>query len=333
MSYNQSQNTQSGDCGCVEPGSPTQKETINRFRDDYCKEVYELKGKVAELEVKKVSLDNLISEKQCWFVWTERHYRIHRNLSLMITTELLQTGDSIKEGVKNYLGSNKLLADALKKLSKSIKDVKDKTYDLRAAACKLRDCKDDICNCSQIIELLGETPGNCSGGDDKNKKERPQQCNNIKDVLDKLICMPSNLSFDIDSIFKSSLDVAGIQTFSNITSLDGLQTELSDRIKKFEKQVQDTIKQSETDLKSVLDDLVKSKKDLAKTEVDLYGKRSDFEGVRDAVQFYCCAECNCVIDECDCSKRLENCEKDICKICKDVQTSSCPDQQPQPQDC
>lgn len=314
--------TQGKDCGCTELDTPIQKEVINKFRDDYCKELYELKGKVAELEVRKSSLDKLICQKQCWFVWTERHYLIHRNLSLMVSTELVQTNDSIKEGVKNYQASNKNLAEALKKLSKSVKDLTDKTGELRKAACDLEACRDNICNCSQIIELTGEVPDNCKGTERTDKK-RPPECSSVKDVLASLMCMPKNLKFDADSIFKASLDVSGIQTFSNIATLDALQTELSDRIKKFDKQIQDTVKRGDGDLKTALDDLTKSKKDVAKTEVDLYGKRSDFEGVKDAVLFYCCEPCDCVEDKGDCEKRLENCEKEICKICKNVQTGGC----------
>jgi regulator of replication initiation timing len=333
MSYKQTNSgNQSGDCGCIDLDSPTQKDTINKLRDKYCSDLYEWRGKVSELEVKKASLDKMICQKQCWFVWTERHYRIHRNLGLMVTTELVQTNDSIKQGVKNYMDTNKTLADALKKLSKSLKDVKDKTHDLRGAACKLKDCKDDKCNCAQIYELTGEKPeGGCQGnqGNNNSKPDRSSPCSyaDIKKIIDDLICMPKSLSADVDTIFTSSLDVGGIQTFSNINTLDPLQSELSTRIQKFDKQIQDIVKQGDTDLKAILDELTKSKKELAKTEVDLYAKRSDFEGLKDAVVFYCCPNCNCVVTyvtgKNDCEKRLDCCGKDICEICNSVQTASC----------
>src|SRR3954469_8743093 len=111
-------------CGCDEPTSETQIKTINVVRDSYCKEMYATLGDVLQLESKRVKLTKLIDNKTCWFVWTERHYRIYRNLELLVGAKMLQTNDSIKDGIKNYLNVNKTLADSLKKIAKTTKDVK-----------------------------------------------------------------------------------------------------------------------------------------------------------------------------------------------------------------
>jgi len=112
--------------------------------------------------------------------------------------------------------------------------------------------------------------------------------------------------------------VVGIQTFSNSTTLDPLQVELGERIKKIDKGILDVIKRAEGDLKTVLDDMTKTQKDFAKTDVDLYSKRTDFEGIRDAVAFFCCPVCGCLVANIDdCEKRLENCERKICQICNE----------------
>ena len=304
-------------CGCDEPNTETQIKTINVIRDGYCREMYAALGDVLQLESKRVKLIELIKNKTCWFVWTERHYRIYRNLELLVGAKLLQTNDSIKDGIKNYLTVNKTLADSLKKIAKTAKDVKTKMQDLRDMACKLEICMDDTCNCSQMIELTGEIPPSCKDPR-PTLKPPPAECNNIKEHLKKLVCMPKSLVFDIDSISKSSTDVVGIQTFSNITTLDPLQAELGERIKKVDKSILDVIKRMEGDLKSVIDDLTKTQKDFAKTEVDLYAKRSDFEGIRDTVAYFCCPDCGCVRQGAgDCEKRLDNCEQEICKICQD----------------
>jgi len=336
MSYQQQQQEYGKDCGCHEIESPTQKKTINRLRQDYCKEMYFLEGEVEQLQVRQEQLGTLIKEKQCWFVWTEQNYRIHRNLELMIGSELIQTSDSIKDGVKNYLTSNKMLADALKKFTASVKDVRDKMKDFRDAECKLENCKDDPCSCNEMIELTGVVPPNCQGKpQDRGGKPRPPSAcsaDTINKLLDWLFCMPKNLYFDVESLYKSASNTQGIQTFSNIASLDSLQNELVDRIKKFDKQITDNIKRGEADVKSSLDDLTKSRKELAKTDVDLYAKRTDFEGVKDAVKFYCCEACHCVEDEKgDCNKRLHECECKICEICGKVQKAHCGDDEPQKQ--
>lgn len=318
-------NTGGKDCGCgSESTYETQVKTINRLRDDYCKELFGLRGEVVQLEVRKQKLDELIADRQCWFVWNERHYRIFRNMELQEDLELLQVSDSIKEGVKNYVTSNKNLAEALKKLAKTVKDIRTKTIEFQEAAAKLDRCREDVCNCAQMTELTGVPTGNCKGDNSGKTENRDPNCKPeiIIKILDSLVCMPKFLAYDADSLFKSSSDVVGIQAFSNVGGIDALQAELADRIKKFDKQVTDVKKRSETDLKTALDELGKSKKEMAKTKVELYGKRTDFEGVKDAVAFYCCPDCECIKEsDKDCDKRLECCEKKICDLCKDGATT------------
>lgn len=326
MAYKQSQQTpkpttrdERNDCGCVELESPTQKKTINVFRQDYCKELYSLWGEVVKLQERRNKLKTLIRDKTCWFVWTEKNYSIHRNLTVTISSELLQTGDSIKEGVKTYSTSNKNLAESLKKITKTLMEVKTKTEDLREAAFRLNNCLKDPCNCSQLVEL-GIPEEGCKGAAVERKEPQSPPCppEQIKEFFRKLICMPENLVKDVTSVLNSAANTQGIQRFTNTNSLDTFNTELVERIKKFDKQVSENVKRSETDLKTSLEDLIKSKKDQAKTLVELYSKRNDFEGVKDAVKLYCCAPCPCIVDEDDCAPRLQNCEEDICDICSRI---------------
>src|SRR5678816_319304 len=107
-----------------------------------------------------------------------------------------------------------------------MKDVKTKLNDLRDAACKLENCKNDSCNCTQVYILTGERPENCDSNEPAGS--RPAECSDAKDNLDKLICMPKALGFDADSLFKASADVVGIQVFSNIGTLDPLQKALAE---------------------------------------------------------------------------------------------------------
>lgn len=316
MAYNQPQQDQDRDCGCIELDSPTQKKAINVFRETYCRELYELWGNVVQLEERRSKLEGFVKDKTCWFIWTENNYRIHRNLSQTTVSELLQTGDSIKENLKTYDTSNKTLAESLKKLVKSLKDVKTKAGEFQNAAFDLTKCLKDPCNCSQLIEL-GIPEENCKGNPNP-PRERPKGCrpDEIREMFRVLMCMPENLAADATSIYNSAVNTQGIQSFTSVPSLDKLKDELAERIKKLEKQVGDNLKRAEGDIKTSLEDLAKIKKEQAKTHVELYGKRNDFEGVKDAVQFYCCSPCNCVVDEDNCKPRLAKCEEDICRLCK-----------------
>jgi hypothetical protein len=317
-------NVAMGDCGCIDPTSSIQKESISKLREQYCTDMFDLKGKVVKLEVRKESLDQLITDKQCLFVWTERNYRIYRNLGFQTSAELLQTSDSIKEGVKNYLNTNKTLAESLKKLVEAAADISVKTKDLREMARKLKDARADECNCSQMIELTGEVTGNCKGS---KPDPRPAPCDarSVNHILDRLSEMPEYLCEDAKTIYNASADVSGIQKFSNITTLDPLQAGLSDKIKNFDKNLQEIIKRGDADVKTSLADLIKAKQDLAKTDVELYSTRSDFEGVKKAVAFFCCQPCVCVpLTKTNIEKRLDGCADEICKICTNVKITACP---------
>jgi hypothetical protein len=195
-------------------------------------------------------------------------------------------------------------------------DVKTKTEDLRDAAFRLHNCVKDPCNCSQLVEL-GIPEEGCKGAATERKEQKNKGCKpeEIKEFFRKLTCMPENLVKDITSVLNSAANTQGIQRFTNTSSLDGFNTDLVERIKKFDKQVSENLKRSEGDVKTSLEELVKTKKEQAKTLVELYSKRNDFEGVKDAVKFYCCAPCRCIVDEDDCAPRLKNCEEDICNIC------------------
>lgn len=325
MAYNQSQQDQDRDCGCVELDSPTQKKTINVFREDYCRELYTLWGEVVQLQERRDKLEGFVKDKTCWFIWTEKNFRIQRNLALTTVGELLQTGDSIKENLKNYSTSNKNLGESLKKLVKTMKEVKGKAGELQDAAFNLTKCLKDPCNCSQLIEL-GIPEEHCKGGGGNQNKERPRGCRpeDIDAMFKQLMCMPENLAADATAIYNSAVNTQGIQSFTNTPALETMNTELIDRIKKFDKQINDNIKRAEGDVKLSLDDLTKSKKEQAKTHVELYGKRNDFEGIRDAVKFYCCSPCNCVEDDDNCKPRLNKCEDEICELCKSMKEQNSP---------
>jgi hypothetical protein len=330
MAYNQSQEDRDRDCGCIELDSPTQKKTINVFREVYCRELYTLWGEVVQLQERRDKLEGFIKDKTCWFIWTEKNFRIHRNLSLTLGGELLQTGDSIKENLKNYGTSNKNLAESLKKLVKTMKEVKTKAGEFQDAAFSLKKCLKDPCNCSQLIEL-GIPEENCKGSATP-VKERPRGCKpeDIDAMFKELMCMPENLAADATSIYNSAVNTQGIQSFTNTPALESMNNELIDRIKKFDKQVNDNLKRAEGDLKLSQDDLNKSKKEQAKTHVELYGKRNDFEGIKDSVKFYCCSPCNCVVDDDNCKPRLAKCEDEICELCKTMKEPNPPRKEEHP---
>lgn len=315
------------DNGCVENDTATQR-AINVERWKYCDWLYEAAGEVSKNEKTSDGQLNLCERKKCMFLWTEDNYQRYRNTEIRVGTELVQSTELISNNVANYIDWGSELSANLKRISKSAKDIKTKMNDLREAACKLENCLDDSCNSSQLIALTGEMQEKDNGESRaRSEKKRPEECKEVSNLLDDLICMPKALTSDIDSIFKSASDVVGIQVFSNLGTLDPLQQTLSDNSGKFASHMQETAKTRENDLKKAREALVECIQESTRATFDKYNDRSDFEGALESLDFLCCPNCDCVDEDCICDPRLQECEDQICSICDDVKTTFCRDEE------
>lgn len=265
----------------------------------------------------------LFESKKCLFVWTEDNYRRYRNTEICVGTELIQSNDIIRGNVSNYIKWGNDLAKGLKDILKYIKDVKVKLNDLRDAAGKLENCKNEGCNCTQMIILTGEKPDSCKEYDNPTG-DRPAECTDARKNLEELICMPKALGFDADHLVKAAADVVGIQVFSNIGTLEPLQKALSDDSKAFEKHLLEVTNTRAGDLKKAQDELLKAVQETTQSAGVLYNRRSDHDGLLCATKFICCAKCGCVEDDKgNCEPRLTKCKEDICDICNEVKETFC----------
>jgi len=326
-----------GDCKYPERDNATQH-TINSERKKICNDLYISAGKTSMYE-KRFQGENTVYElKKCLFTKTEANYQRYRNLDMCVGAELTQTNESVKSNVAAYIKLNKDLGEKLKGIAASIKNVKAKFAELHDASCKLESCLTDSCNSSQRKAITGNAPG-CTG-------EPPEICKDSETIFHELICRPKGLLKDIDSIFKASYDVVGIQKFSNIDSLETMQGKLSENAKGFGDQISSVMKSRKTDLDNLQGEMVKSVQEITKAAITRNFERSNFEGYKDAAGFVCCPPCECVVipsasDSGGDMKKLceqlgkpmlETCEKDICKICEVVQQAfCCPEKTPEPQ--
>lgn len=305
-----------GDCGCNDNKPVTVTQTIiNTERKEYCRQLDAAGGSVLELEEKYSGTKNLKKKKKTLFIWTEKNYQAIRNLDLTKGTALLQFNESIKDATTGFLKDNKTLSDNLKDIVKKMKDVVAKTKELHAAACDLKRCVDDGCNCSQKGILTGEWGDKCKGTNPKPENRCKEDCDKVKEHLEKLYSIPDTLSGAADTLYKSAADIVGIQVFSNVATLEELQKKLYEAAKKFEKHLADTAKKDQEEVKKAQDDFVKAVQEHAKAEAGLYDKRGDFTGLYNTAAFFCCPDCKCV--------DAGNCPDRICEICKEVQTTFC----------
>jgi len=131
--------------------------------------------------------------------------------------------------------------------------------------------------------------------------------------------MPKALAMDVDSIFKVSSDIIGIQKFCNIGSLVSLQADLSKKALDLDALLQTTITTRKGDLDACQKALVKALQDRTDCVIDVYNQRCDYDGVYKTVEEICCPRCGCVKDDAgNCEPRLKECECKICEICGKV---------------
>jgi hypothetical protein len=271
----------------------------------------------------------------------------------------LQTNISLKNGITQIKDWNKALNTTLTTISKQVKDLKSKFLELKEAACRLDNSYNDKCNVTQIRALTGKATENCP------EPEQPvEACKDAEKQIEELICRPKGLVMDINSIFQSSADVVGIQIFSNIDSLDQLNSDLTSKSVSFEKLINDAMKARKAELEKLQEELVNSVKAITQAAVIRNAERAKFEGYYDAVEFLCCPVCECIKEEdedhehddhhghhehrqdnhyhhhnkdrdndrrrdnkgCEeCPPRLKDCEDAICEICDEVKNTFCCD--------
>lgn len=307
---------------CKDGKRPTDK-TVQRERKKVCDEVKDKAAEVMQWEQTRHGSHQLYNDKKCCFVKIETNYQYYRNMELLVGIELLQVNDGVKENVTAYKKWNDDLAVTLKELVKTIKEAKGKVTELKEASCKLNTCINDSCQATQRKILTGESYDNCKD----NNSEVEDKCN-AKEVLSHLEEIPVIFLHDMNIIFNSATRVAGIQVFSNVTTLEPLQVKLQEKSKAFDDFIKEKMTKGAEDLKKGQEELGKAVQELTKSTTGLYFRRSDFKGLKRTVEELCECHCKCINAD-GLEGRLEDCKCRICDICDEVKTGVCkPDDNP-----
>lgn len=305
---------------CEDKDLPVQK-LIHQKKNDYCITLKGLLGDLRKLEVTQMGLEVNYEQRKCFFVKTEKNYRITRNLELSVGVELIQASKEIKTNVAEYVKQNDKLSAALKDLTKSIKDVKIKFGDLRDAAFKLDASSKDSCNSSQMTILGCKKSEDCKEPAEPNNNKLPEACKNACKLLHELINTPKGFSKDIDVILNSAAEIVGIQSFSNIQSLENFQQDFETNASAFDALVVAKMTAGSEVLKTAQQDLTTVITDLTKSNYAIYNKRSEVRKVDKTKDYLCHHECKCI--DCGCEGEHQNgfqkCKCEICEICTEVQ--------------
>lgn len=298
--------------------------TLDSIIAQDCSKLTTMIGDLTQAEENQRGLKRIFHSSKCGFIATEYNYQVYRNLELSVGVELVQATSIIKQNVANDITLAASLAAALKNIVAAAKDAKKKFSDLRKAACDLNICLHDKCNCSQMLVLTGTPPQGC---DDRGKRPEQPACPDAQEILDDLVEMPSIFLHDSDIILSAAADVSGIQTFTNIGSLDSLQQGLSTAVTAFDSLVQAKMMQGATDLTQSQKDLTAAINNLTQSEYALYNKRDEIDAENETIQYLCDHECICIReyteDDEEDRGRLRDCKHEICEICTRIDDNFC----------
>jgi len=315
-------------CKCEEGETPTQK-SLPVLRLIYCQAKDSAKSakEVAstDFEAKK----ELFEEKKKTFMWTERNYRLFRDLDIIVDTRLQATNDTFKTNVASYNAQSAALYGQLKGILTAVKDVKAKVSALWDQASNLDKYKNDQCNASQWALLTGKNMEGCKPDPNTPMPERPEHCKDADKIYNDLIHVTKKvLSVDVASLLNASADIVGIQTFSNIAALTAQQTNLATASTNFKTAINAVSKTRAADLATLQTDLTTTLTDATVAGINRFTAVSDFDAACYTLDFLCHKQCECVEPrkEGDCHPRLHDCECEICEICKEVKNTYCNEQ-------
>ena len=301
-----------------EKKTPTEKSYCTG-KDIYCTALQTARtDRDAAKEAYTRSLE-IYDKRKLLFEWTEKNYRMYRNLDLCLDTELTTGNAALTTNVTAYTTLSQNLYKGLTGITTAAKALKVLVNTLRDRASDLENFKNDQCNAGQWGLLTGENVENCkpAGGKTPVHHEPPDVCKDAAKIYEELISITKkSLVFDVDSLVQSSADVTGIQTFSNIAVLPTLQSVLSNASSAFVQQIQNTVKGRLADLNTTQDNLVSATKDCTNAGVNNFNKIAIYSGAHSTMEFLCHPDCGCApkLELGNPVPRLHDCECNICRI-------------------
>ncbi len=271
-----------------ETTSPTQ-ETI-----DNCKKVLCLE-KVANQSItdaKCIDYERGKKDKQykiCCLVKAKETNCEYWNLDFHVGVGAIKEASLIDDMIKGLEEKNTTLLNLYKETVKSIKDVKTKLDAACDEACKLERCIEEEKTCNKdLYNSLNKIDGIW------------ETVNGIKDHADR--CCKS-----IGETFNKSVDIAGIITFTNISSLSAFGKNLKDLMAEFRSDIDKNVTSSKTEVEKSQKELTESINSLTVTKYEKCDAISDTVAACHILDFVCNPDC-------------ENCERDLECLCCDVPT-------------
>ncbi len=311
---------------CSERDNETQQK-INAVKKIYCKNLEAAENDINTLKIGYDANEKIYKSKERRYLSTRDNCQRYINTEISMGSQLVQSNEKIKASMASYKAWDDSLAAQLTTVFKGVKDLKTKMIDLRDAANKLENSKNDSCSVSQWLIITGKGESKEEGRQQQGPET--EGCKDIEKVIEMVFDMPKALLADVDSLFKASSDVIGIQKFCNTVSLVVLHETLYNSAQEFDKLLSATITQRKADLDIRQQELKDALAKRTGSVMDLYSQRCNYAGIHTTLNKICCPKCGCVSGEMDnCKPRLDECAAEICEICGDVKYAFIKEQAP-----
>jgi hypothetical protein len=269
--------------------TPTQ-EAIEKCKAMLCDEIIAYKAKNEACKIKWESKKEAKQYKICCLVKAQDTYELYTKLDYCVATTAQRDTQLIDERVKKYCAKDDELAKLLKEAVKCIKEVKEKLGAVSDEVCKLPRCKEEEKRCNpDLLKALekGLGEGKLEAVCDE-IKNRSKECYEL-----------AVMAFD------GGIDVIGIQSFTDLTSLKQLSLDLGISVGAFKKNVDDNIKTASDEIVKNRSELNAILQDLELMRFEKCDAHVEFKGVKGTREFVCNPDCS------DCHENRRRLE-DLC---------------------
>lgn len=221
--------------------------------------------------------------KICFLDKAEESNEVYQDIMSCITIGNYKKAEIIQKNIDNYIIKDDEIGKLIKDSSKLLNEMRVKMEDAHNAACAMSNCVKN-----KVLPKSKKIKGNKIESD-------------LKEILDKTKILDEKGQ----NAFESAVTIAGIQTFTNTSSLKEFTTSLTDTMKIFKDCITSNIDSTNGDVTTSREELNVIVEELAVIVCDKKAESTTSQGLNAVLKFVCESECD---GEClDLCKDIKDC--------------------------
>lgn len=239
-------------------------------------------------ETLQTSKETVRGYKICCLDKAEESNGVYQDIMTCVTIGNFKKTEIIQKNTEEYIKKDDEIEKLIKDSSKLLNEMRVKMEDAHNAACAMSNCVKN--------KILPKSKRNI-------KDDKVAEIDNaLKDIMDKT----KKLDEKGQNAFESAVTIAGIQTFTNTSSLKEFTTLLMDSMKAFKSCVEANIKSTDAEVIASRTELNVIVEELAQIVCDKMAQSTTSQGLDSVIEFVCEKD-NCDDDCLDLCKETRNC--------------------------